>query len=161
MSDPTVPSVPSPEPAPGPAATPPLPAQPSSQPAAADPAAANPAPAGTGLSPNIAAGLACVFSIVGGIVFLVLEKKDQYVRFWAMQATVFGGIWLIFQIVLSILVRFPYIGWLFGILGMLIGLAFLVVWVLMVIKSFTGKEWEMPFIGKIAREQLAKMPTVY
>jgi uncharacterized membrane protein len=144
MSDPTVPSSPSPEPAPG----------------SASPVTSAPATAGVGgLAPNVAAGLACAFGLISGIVFLVLEKKDQFVRFWAMQATIFGGAVFAFWILLMILVKIPFLGFLIALASLVVYLGVFVVWLLMVIKAFTGKEWEMPVIGKIARQQLAKMPT--
>jgi len=143
MSDPTVPSSPSPEPAPG----------------SASPATTPAGTAAGGLAPNVAAGLACAFGLISGIVFLVLEKKDQFVRFWAMQATIFGGAVFAFWILLMILVKIPFLGVLIALASLLVYLGVFVVWLLMVIKAFTGKEWEMPIIGKIARQQLAKMPT--
>ena len=144
MSDPTVPSSSSPEPAPG----------------SASPATSTPAGTGVGgLTPNIAAGLACLFGLISGIIFLVLEKKDPFVRFWAMQATIFGGACVAFWVLVMILVRIPILGVILGLLSLLVYLGIFVVWLLMVIKAFTGKEWEMPVIGKIARQQLAKMPT--
>jgi uncharacterized membrane protein len=150
MSDPTVPSSPSPEPAPGSAVTPPpiIPAA----------GGADTTTAAGGLTPNVAAGLACAFGLISGIVFLVLEKKNPFVRFWAMQATIFGGAVFAFYILLMILLKIPFLGVVIGLLSLLVYLGIFVVWLLMVIKAFTGKEWEMPFIGKIAREQLAKMP---
>jgi uncharacterized membrane protein len=30
----------------------------------------------------------------------------------------------------------------------------------MMIQAFSGKEWEIPYFGKIARQQLAKNPTI-
>lgn len=150
MSDPTVPSSSSPEPAPG-----------SASPATSAPAA----PGVGGLAPNIAAMLACIFPVVGGIVFLVLEKTNQFVRFYAMQSLVFAVAGIAFsialQIVVRILVHIPLIGWLIavllGILGAVVGLGMLAVWVVTIIKAYSNKEWEIPYLGKIAREQLAKM----
>jgi uncharacterized membrane protein len=107
----------------------------------------------------VAAGLACVFGLISGIIFLVIEKKDAFVRFWAMQATIFGGACFAFWILLMILVKIPVLGVIIALASLLVYLGIFVVWLLMVIKAFTGKEWEMPIIGKIAREQLAKMPT--
>jgi uncharacterized membrane protein len=167
MSDPTVPPSPEPEPASGPAAAPPIPPQPAAQSAPTDPGAAQPASGGTGLAPNVAAGLACIFSIVGGIVFLILEKKDQFVRFYAMQSLMLGGAYMAFsfalQILSWILLHIPLVGRLIvillGLLGMLVGLAFFAVWIVTIVKAFSGKEWEIPYIGKIAREQLARVPT--
>lgn len=123
-----------------------------------------PPPAGatsTGLAPNVAAGIAVLFTFVSGIVFLVIEKRSQYVRFWAMQATIYGLIWLAVRIVLEIL------GHLVSSFDTLIFLAhvwdlFLIAYVIglviMLYFAFTGKEWEFPGLGKIAREQLVKFP---
>src|SRR5260221_46937 len=125
MSDSNVPSAPSPEPAPNPATPPPV--------TSTAPSTTQPASGGTGLAPNVAAGLAAFFSLIGSIVFLVLEKKDQYVRFWAMQSVIFGGACVAFEIVVMILVRIPFIGWLFGLLSLLVWLGIFVVWLITVI----------------------------
>jgi uncharacterized membrane protein len=168
MSDPTVPPSPSPEPAPGPGAPPPpVPPQSAAQSATAELAGTPPAASDTGLAPNVAAGLACFFSIIGGIVFLLIEKKDKFVRFYAMQSLILGGGSIAFSLALRILewiLHFvPFVGGLMGVLlgllGMLVGLAFFVVWIVTIIQALSGKEWEIPYIGKIARQQLAKMPT--
>jgi uncharacterized membrane protein len=157
MSDPTAPSSLPPEPTPGPAAIPPVPPQPA--PSAA--AAAEPAPAGTGLAPNVAAALASFFLLIGGIVFLILEKKDQFVRFYAMQSVFLGGLWVVFsigvEIVYAMLHGIPLIGTFLWLVSIVLRLIIFVVWVMMVFKAFTNKEWEIPYLGKLARQQLAKM----
>src|SRR5260370_28635389 len=56
----------------------------------------------TGLPSNVAAALACI-PLIGGIIFYVLEKHDRFVRFYAMQSIIFGGAWLLFNIVSRIL----------------------------------------------------------
>ncbi len=55
----------------------------------------------TGLPSNVAAALACI-PLIGGIIFYVLEKRDAFVRFYAMQSIIFGGAWLVFVIVFNI-----------------------------------------------------------
>ncbi|MDP9291662.1 MAG: hypothetical protein M3O82_04780 [Verrucomicrobiota bacterium] len=144
-------------------------------PAAPDPASAPPLPpdgmpAGavttTGLPPNVAAGLAVVFSFISGIIFLILEKRSQFVRFWAMQSVVVGGALFIFNIATwilgTVLGHIPILGWLaaifLGLVSMVVGLVALVLYVVMLIKAFSGQEWSVPVFGKIAREQLGKYP---
>lgn len=148
MSDPTVPSSPSPEPAPG----------------SVPPAVSAPTAAGSGLAPNIAAALAALLSLLGGIIFLIIEKKNAFVRFYAMQSTILGLAWIVvaigFTIVLIVLGGVPLIGKLLFLLCRLVYLGFLGLSVFTAYKAFTEKEWEIPFIGKIARQQLAKTPTV-
>lgn len=110
--------------------------------------------------------LACIFPLVGGIAFLVLEKKDKFVRFYAMQSLIFFAAGFVLsialQIVIAIFAHLPFIGWLvallLGILGTILGLVMLAVWVMTIFQAFSGKEWEIPYLGKIARQQLAKMP---
>lgn len=133
---------------------------PSSSAGGADPGV--PAPVTSGLAPNIAAGVACLFSIVGGIVFLVLETKDKFVRFWAMQSVFLGGLALAVAMVIRIAhLVFEFIPWVgrilnavLGLANMLFGLAWLIVYIICVVKAFSGQEWEIPWLGKLARKQL-------
>ena len=51
----------------------------------------------TGLPSNVAAALACI-PLVGGLIFYLLEKRDAFVRFYAMQSILFGLAWFLFNI---------------------------------------------------------------
>jgi uncharacterized membrane protein len=112
------------------------------------------------LPSNIAAALACI-PLIGGIIFYILEKRDGFVRFYAMQSIVFGGAWLLFSVVLkivvAILVPIPVIGWIFAIplwiIWAVAQIAFLAVWLVATIKAFTNVRWEIPYVGPIARKQ--------
>lgn len=123
-----------------------------------------PAPAATGLAPNIAAGIACLFPVVGGIVFLVLEKKDKFVRFWAMQAVFLGGLAVGISVAIGmahlVFDLIPLVGkLLMGVLGladMLFRLAWFIVYVICIVKAFSNQEWEIPWLGKLARKQLER-----
>ncbi len=115
----------------------------------------------TGLPSNVAAALACV-PLIGGIIFYVLEKHDQFVRFYAMQSIIFGGVWIIFTIIwnvlFSILAHIPAIGWIFALLLWIIwavwSITAVIIWVIAMIKAFIGVRWDIPYIGPIARNQL-------
>src|SRR2546421_1235878 len=97
----------------------------------------------TGLPSNVAAAIACI-PLVGGIIFYVLEKRDSFVRFYAMQSIIFGGAWILFVIVYSIahaiLTPIPAIGLVFaiilGIVWALVGIAFLVIFIITMVKAF-------------------------
>lgn len=129
-----------------------------------DQAAVTPPPVieGTGLTPTVAAGLACIFLLLGGIVFLVLEKKDKYVRFYAMQSVFLGAagvaISIFVQIASVILRLIPILGrmilFFLNIGSAIAGLGLLVLWVILIVKAFSNKEWEIPFLGPLARKQL-------
>ena len=115
----------------------------------------------TGLPSNVAAALACI-PLVGGIIFYILEKRDGFVRFYAMQSIIFGGVWILFNIVSSMvhLIFSPIPGLgpmliiLWSLLSALVHLAFLVVFVITVVKAFTGVRWDIPYIGPMARKQV-------
>src|SRR2546430_5313496 len=96
--------------------TPPPPAPPPISSAEADPSGD---PSSMDLPPNVAAAIACI-PLVGGIIFYILEKRNSFVRFYAMQSIIFGGAWFLFGIVFAvahaILTPIPAIGVLFALL---------------------------------------------
>ena len=112
------------------------------------------------LPSNVAAALACI-PLAGGIIFYILEKRDGFVRFYAMQSIIFGLAWLLFsvvwKIVVAILVPIPVVGWIFAIplwiIWAVVQLAFLAIWIIATVKAFTGVRWEIPYVGPIARKQ--------
>ncbi len=117
-------------------------------------------PTSTGLPSNVAAALAC-FPLIGGIIFYLLEKRDSFVRFYAMQSIIFGAIWILFNIVSSIIHgifwAIPGIGPLFAglwaLVSALVQVAFLVVLIIAIVKAFSGVRWDIPWVGPIARRQ--------
>jgi uncharacterized membrane protein len=133
------------------------------------PPSSPPAPSGnsvsTGLPSNIAAALACI-PLIGGLIFYILEKHDQFVRFYAMQSIIFGGAWFLFNIVCwilwGILWSLPMVGpflarvWWFA--SDLIHLGFVIITVIAIVKAFSGVRWDIPFVGPIARKQMGETP---
>jgi uncharacterized membrane protein len=115
----------------------------------------------TGLPSNVAAAIACI-PLIGGIIFYILEKRDSFVRFYAMQSIIFGIAWIIFDVISKILFAvfgsIPAIGgilvFFWAIIAALIHIAFLVVWIIAMVKAFTNVRWEIPYIGPIARKQV-------
>ncbi|MFN2509702.1 MAG: DUF4870 domain-containing protein [Chthoniobacterales bacterium] len=139
----------------------PDPVDPIPPPTPAPVASDNTASSTTGLPSNVAAALACI-PLIGGIIFYVLEKRDQFVRFYAMQSIIFGGAWImlsiIYQIVCHVFGTVPGIGGLLVVLWSLIWamitIGLLVVFIITVIKAFSGVRWDIPYIGPIARSQV-------
>ncbi|HEX8679185.1 MAG TPA: hypothetical protein VF683_04470 [Chthoniobacterales bacterium] len=115
----------------------------------------------TGLPSNVAAALACV-PLIGGIIFYVLEKRDSFVRFYAMQSIIFGGAWIMFAIVhyiaSAIFASIPGLRYvlvpLWLLIWALVSIAFLIVFIISVIKAFSGVRWDIPYIGPMARQQV-------
>lgn len=113
--------------------------------------------------PNVAACLACVFPLIGGLIFLSLEKKNAFVRFYAMQSVYSGGAIFVCYVVLHVIgwviARIPVLGlvmsWMIALIWFLVALLWVVIYVVTIVKSITGKEWEIPYLGRLARQQLA------
>ncbi len=137
------------------------PSQPTSPPRPPSPEPETAKSASTGLPSNVAAAIACI-PLIGGIIFYILEKRDNFVRFYAMQSIILGGAWILFVIIYSIahaiLTPIPAIGLLFSVIlwvvWALVGVAFLVVFIVTVVKAFTGVRWEIPYVGPMARKQM-------
>ena len=109
-----------------------------------------PKKSGVGLQPNIAGALAYFLGPVTGILFLLIEKQNKFVRFHAMQSVLtFGGIFVL-NIVLGFI---PLLGWL---AGTLLSLVALVLWLFLMYKAFNNEEYELPVVGDIARKQIEK-----
>jgi len=105
----------------------------------------------SGLQPNIAGALAYFLGPVTGILFLLIEKQNKFVRFHAMQSTLtFGGIFVL-NIVLGFI---PLLGWL---AGTLLSLVSLVLWLFLMYKAFNNEEYELPVVGEIAKKQVEKV----
>ena len=129
-------------------------------------APASASPGTTGLPRHLAAGIAAFFPLIGGVVFLVIEKKDQFVRFHAMQSVFLGGLLLAVSLAVglaeTIFRHVPLIGWLvamgFVAVNLIFSIAWLIVWVITIVKALSGVEWEVPVLGALARKQLGKPP---
>jgi uncharacterized membrane protein len=97
-----------------------------------------------GLSPNLAGLLCYVGGWISGLVFLVLEHKNNSVRFHASQSiVVFGTLNLI-----SI-----SFGWIPGVGGVFTGLATafsIVFWIVLMVKAYQGELYKLPIAGELA-----------
>lgn len=107
-----------------------------------------PSASSTGLNSNLAAALAYLFGCLSGVVFLIVERKDPYVRFHAMQSTLtFLGV-LVMALILGSL---PLVG---GLLNVLFSLAVALMWLVLMFKAFTGQRFKLPYVGEMAERQI-------
>lgn len=103
-------------------------------------------PTSTGLEQNIAGLLCYLFSIVTGILFLILEKENRFIRFHAMQAV----ITFIFFAGISIVLNFiPIIGLL---ISLLLGPVGFFLTIFLMIQAYQGKKYKLPYIGDLAEQ---------
>ncbi|MCL2225723.1 MAG: DUF4870 domain-containing protein [Defluviitaleaceae bacterium] len=117
-----------------------------------------------GLDENIVASLSYLFGPISGILVLVLEKENKFVRFHAMQSTIWFLLLMILGWVIgaigNIFGMVPLIGWIFGagigIIVALLGLISLLSMIFLMIKAFTGATTKIPVIGEVAWKQVNK-----
>jgi uncharacterized membrane protein len=116
----------------------------------------------TGLAPNVAGALCYLLGPITGVLFLVLEKRDRFVRFHAAQSI---GIsvaliifWVGYGIISTVLTAIPIVEWLVAIFLFLfsavVGLAGIVLWLFLMYRAWSGDEWEIPWVGEHARRIL-------
>jgi len=100
----------------------------------------------TGLEPNVA-GLLCYLGVwITGIVFLIIERNNRYVRFHAIQSIVVFGALSIANIFLAWI---PYVGWLFG---TAIGILGFVLWIVLMVKAYRGERYKVLWAGDLAEK---------
>jgi uncharacterized membrane protein len=105
-------------------------------------------PAQTGLSDNAAGALAYV-TIIPAIIFLIVEpyNKNSFVRFHSWQSIFMGIAAIACEIVLGVI---PVVGW---IILPFFALAFLILWLIVLLKALKGERFMVPLIGKFAAQQ--------
>jgi uncharacterized membrane protein len=108
----------------------------------------------TGLSENVAGLLCYLGAWVTGIIFLILEPKNRFVRFHAMQSIVtFAGL----SIIGFVIALMP------GILLFVettiragLGLLSFILWIVLMVKAYQGVLYKLPVAGDLAEQFLGK-----
>jgi len=102
-----------------------------------------------GLERNISALLSYSLGWVSGLIVILLEKEDDFVRFHAMQSIVTFGALTILSVAFGATFMFM------GIFGSLINIAGIALWIMLMVKAYQGEKYMLPVIGEMA-EQWAK-----
>lgn len=103
----------------------------------------------TGLQANIAGLLCYVLGWVSGLVFILIEKENKFVRFHAMQSIYVFGALTIAGIVLGWI---PFIGVVFGWLISALGF---ILWIVLMFKAYQGTMYKLPWTGNLAEKRVS------
>ena len=106
----------------------------------------------TSLEPNVAGLLCYVLGWITGLVFILIEKENKFVRFHAMQSIVTFGAFTVLWIPFSILSQMDILAILFGILQAIIGVLVFVLWIVLMVKAYQGEKFKLPIAGDIAEK---------
>ncbi|QGH33057.1 DUF4870 domain-containing protein [Gracilibacillus salitolerans] len=104
----------------------------------------------SGLDQNVAGLLTYIAGIITGIIFLLLEKENRFVRFHAMQSIFITVVLIILHTVVNWI---PFFGW---IIGLLLHPLELVLWIFLMVKAYQGHYFKLPWIGDMVEKQLDK-----
>jgi len=102
----------------------------------------------TGLDENIAGALTYLLGWVTGIIFLMVEKENRFVRFHAWQSIITTGALTILFIILGVI---PVLGW---ILSIILAPLTAILWLWLMYKAFQGEMYKLPWVGDFAEKQL-------
>lgn len=104
---------------------------------------------------NLVAAISYLLGFITGIVILLVEKNDKFIRFHAMQSTLtFGALFIINFVIGLIFGSIAIIGVLATLVSTLISLASIVVWIVSMVKAFQGQMFKWPIVGDIAERQV-------
>jgi uncharacterized membrane protein len=98
----------------------------------------------TGLEPNVAGLLCYLGAWISGIVFLVIEQENKFVRFHALQSIVTFGALTVAGALLSWI---PFVG---GFFSTIIGILAFILWIILMVEAYQGKLFKVPVAGHVA-----------
>ncbi|MEM3399981.1 MAG: DUF4870 domain-containing protein [Candidatus Micrarchaeia archaeon] len=105
---------------------------------------------GSGLDPKVAGALSYLFGILTGIIFLLIDKEDEYVRFHALQSIMTNIVVIAVAFVLFITVV--------GIVCMpLLWLGTPITYLYLMYMAYTGQKYKLPYIGDYAEKYAKEM----
>ena len=118
----------------------------------------------SGMDPKLAGLLAYLIPPITGIIFFLIEKSNQVVRWHAAQSIVFGVAWIVLWIALTVLSMvlsaiIPIIGTIIGFLvTFVVFIGGVILWIVCLIKGYSGTMWRMPFVALFADKILGAGP---
>ena len=101
----------------------------------------------TGLAENVAGLLCYVLGWVSGIVFLLIEPENKFVRFHAIQSIVVFGVLNVAGIILRTI---PIFG---GAFAAIIGVLSFILWIVLMVKANQGTKFKLPWAGDFAEKK--------
>ena len=106
----------------------------------------------TGLEPNLAGLLSYALGPITGLIMILLEKKNGFVRFHAMQSIITFGPITFLLIVLGVLDGLDVVGRLFWALSVAVWILAVILWIVLMVKAYQGERYKLPIAGDLAEK---------
>lgn len=100
----------------------------------------------TGLQQNVAGVLCYVLGWVSGIVMLILEPNNRFVKFHAFQSILAFGALTVFSMIFNWI---PFLGLA---VNVIVGIIGFVIWVSMMVLASQNKMYKLPYAGNYAEK---------
>ncbi|MFN2576136.1 MAG: DUF4870 domain-containing protein [Pyrinomonadaceae bacterium] len=104
--------------------------------------------------------ICCGLGIIVSLVFFIMEKTSRLLRFHAMQALFYGGVWIVVGIAFKMLMMIVDLAlgdtlgfaafWGLLLVRIFVALVLLIFLLLAAIKAYQGQYYKLPVIGNIA-----------
>jgi uncharacterized membrane protein len=114
-----------------------------------------------GMEPNVAGLLCYVLGWLTGLIFFIMEKENKFVRFHAMQSIVVFGAISIAYFILAMIMNITFNPFAFGfgvwgflsIINWLLGVLTFILWIVLMVQAYQGKQFKLPWAGNFAEKQ--------
>lgn len=108
-----------------------------------------------GLSENMEGALCYSFGFITGIIFLLLEDDNKFVKFHAIQSTI---VFLPLFVIYATITFLPMVGMIMNmtywpIIIPIFSFIIIIFWLFMMYKAFIGEKYKLPMAGDFAEEQ--------
>ena len=101
----------------------------------------------TGLNENVAGLLCYVLGWISGVVFILIEQENKFVRFHAIQSIVTFGVLNVVGFILNwIPVIGGFVSWAISVLGFIL-------WIVLMVKAYQGTKYKLPWAGDFAEKR--------
>jgi len=99
--------------------------------------------------------IAWIIPLVGGILGIIIKPNSNYVKHWSYLSITFGLVIIVIDVILGILSLatffVPFLLIIFRIIGYLFDIAFLVIWIIGILRERAMLYWKPPVLYDIAK----------
>jgi uncharacterized membrane protein len=100
----------------------------------------------TGLSENVAGSLCYALGWISGVVFILVEPENKFVRFHAIQSIVVFGVLNVTGVIGHLI---PVIG---GFFSWVISVLDFILWIILMVKAYQGTKYKLSWAGDFAEK---------
>lgn len=121
----------------------------------------------SGIKDNLLGSLCYLLFWLTGIIFLITEKNNKFIRFHAMQSVLTFGLFSLLLVIFFAVGNLLFLATNWGLQGLSIFILLLdyfinfslamvfILWILLIVKALQGVMFKIPVIGDLAEEKIS------